>query len=231
MNEGTLHVTIAMLSDWGVGTGTGIAGARHAGIEKAVSSDGRLQPVVRGTVVAGLVGEQARAAARGLDDGAPDGPWQRFAAWLFGSESQARHVVFSDAQVDPHSPDGLVHDVVSSSLDEATGTARQNFLRVFERAAPCVLRGTATLLGAGAPGERASAPDGDPPASSPAVSCWAWRACWSKRSGRTAATATASAQSSSAGTAPRWTAPGAAPRAPCGRPAPSATGRAARRTI
>ena len=168
MNEGTLHVTIAMLSDWGVGTGTGIAGARHAGIEKAVSSDGRLQPVVRGTVVAGLVGEQARAAARGLDDGAPDGPWQRFAAWLFGSESQARHVVFSDAQVDPHSPDGLVHDVVSSSLDDATGTARQNFLRVFERAAPCVLRGTATLLGACAPGDRASAPDGDPPASSPA---------------------------------------------------------------
>lgn len=167
MSDEILSVTIAMLSDWGVGTGTGLAGALHAEIEKTLSEDECRQPVVRGTVLAGLVGEQARAAALSLDGGANKGPWQEFADWLFGSESQARHVVFTDATVDPDSPDDLIGDVVSLSISEATGTARQNFLRVFERAAPCVLRGTAVLVDVGNLADPAPAHKGKSTAPSP----------------------------------------------------------------
>lgn len=159
------HVTIVFTSDWGVSTGVGEAGRTHSTLEK----QGDL-PVVRGTVIAGVLREQAMIAARALDAAAPapstgrkdsdcsggdseGGPWTRFAKWLFGDEgNNPRHVVFSDALPVRYSqrngilnqePYSLpVHDAVSLSIDPTTGAARDQMLRFTERAAPGVLAGT-----------------------------------------------------------------------------------------
>jgi len=139
------HVTIVFTSDWGVSTGVGQAGRTHSTIER---SNGK--PVVRGTVITGVLREQAMLAARALD-GQKDGKWTSFALWLFGQDpnskprptSHPRHVLFSDAT--PASPIP-VHDTVSLSIDPTTGTARYQFLRFTERAAAGVLTGTFTLI-------------------------------------------------------------------------------------
>lgn len=159
------HVTIVFTSDWGVSTGVGEAGRTHSTLEK----QGDL-PVVRGTVVAGVLREQAMIAARALDTTVPapstgrkdsdgsggpseGGPWTRFAKWLFGDEgNNPRHVVLSDALPVRYSqrngklnqePYSLpVHDAVSLSIDPTTGAARDQMLRFTERAAPGVLAGT-----------------------------------------------------------------------------------------
>ena len=139
------HVTIVFTSDWGVSTGVGQAGRTHSTIER---SNGK--PVVRGTVITGVLREQAMLAARALD-GQKDGKWTSFALWLFGQDPDGkqgstphpRHVLFSDAtpasRID-------VHDTVSLSIDPQTGTARDQFLRFTERAAAGVLTGTFTLI-------------------------------------------------------------------------------------
>ena len=139
------HVTIVFTSDWGVSTGVGQAGRTHSTIERCGD-----KPVVRGTVITGVLREQAMLAARALD-GQKDGKWTSFALWLFGQDPDGkqgstphpRHVLFSDAtpasQID-------VHDTVSLSIDPTTGTARPQFLRFTERAAAGVLTGTFTLI-------------------------------------------------------------------------------------
>lgn len=170
------HVTIVFTSDWGVSTGVGRAGRTHSTIERG--RDGA--PVVRGTVIAGVLREQAFIAARALDGAAgtsgapgasssddtsdtPDankGPWEIFAEWLFGQRPdlsprerpRPRHVIFTDASPIAHVP---VHDTVSLSIDPDTGTARDQMLRFTERAAPGVLTGTFQLI------DEASAPLGD----------------------------------------------------------------------
>lgn len=139
------HVTIVFTSDWGVSTGVGHAGRTHSKIERCGDD-----PVVRGTVITGVLREQAMLAARALD-GAEEGKWTNFALWLFGqnpdseqgSNPHPRHVIFSD--VIPASTI-RVHDTVSLSIDPTTGTARDQFLRFTERAAPGVLTGTFTLI-------------------------------------------------------------------------------------
>lgn len=159
------HVTIVFTSDWGVSTGVGEAGRTHSTLEK----QGGL-PVVRGTVVAGVLREQAMIAASALDatvpasstgckdsDGSGDAfegsPWSRFAKWLFGDEgNNPRHVVFSDAlpvqlpqrggELNQEQYSLPVHDAVSLSIDPTTGAARDQMLRFTERAAPGVLAGT-----------------------------------------------------------------------------------------
>jgi len=140
-------MTIVFTSDWGVSTGVGHAGRTHSKIER--SGD---KPVVRGTVITGVLREQAMLAARALD-GAEEGKWTGFALWLFGqnpdgkqgSDPHPRHVIFSDAT--PASASAIpVHDTVSLSIDPTTGTARDQFLRFTERAAPGVLTGTFTLI-------------------------------------------------------------------------------------
>ena len=164
------HVTIVFTSDWGVSTGVGQAGRTHSTVERG--SDG--QPVVRGTVIAGVLREQAFIAARALDTaartsgtpGAPDaaddtkGPWERFTEWLFGQHPDLspgqhphpRHVAFTDASPIAYLP---IHDTVSLSIDPSTGTARDQFLRFTERAAPGVLTGSFQLI------DEAGAPLGD----------------------------------------------------------------------
>lgn len=139
------HVTIVFTSDWGVSTGVGQAGRTHSKIERSNN-----KPVVRGTVITGVLREQAMLAARALD-GQKAGKWTSFALWLFGQDPDGkqgstphpRHVLFSDAtpasRID-------VHDTVSLSIDPQTGTARDQFLRFTERAAAGVLTGTFTLI-------------------------------------------------------------------------------------
>lgn len=139
------HVTIVFTSDWGVSTGVGQAGRTHSTIER---SNGK--PVVRGTVITGVLREQAMLAAKTLD-GQKEGKWTNFALWLFGQSPDSkpgptphpRHVLFSDATPASSIP---VHDTVSLSIDPKTGTARAQFLRFTERAAAGILTGTFTLV-------------------------------------------------------------------------------------
>lgn len=139
------HVTIVFTSDWGVSTGVGQAGRTHSTIERCGND-----PVVRGTVITGVLREQAMLAAKALD-GQKDGTWTNFALWLFGQDPNSepgstphpRHVLFSDATPASKIP---IHDTVSLSIDPTTGTARDQFLRFTERAAAGVLTGTFTLI-------------------------------------------------------------------------------------
>ena len=139
------HVTIVFTSDWGVSTGVGQAGRTHSTIERCGDD-----PVVRGTVITGVLREQAMLAAKALD-GQKDGKWTNFALWLFGQDPNSepgstphpRHVLFTDAT--PASSIDI-HDTVSLSIDPTTGTARDQFLRFTERAAAGILTGTFTLI-------------------------------------------------------------------------------------
>jgi len=139
------HVTIVFTSDWGVSTGVGHAGRTHSTIERCGDD-----PVVRGTVITGVLREQAMLAAKALD-GQKDGKWTSFALWLFGQDPNSepgstphpRHVLFTDATPASSIP---VHDTVSLSIDPKTGTARAQFLRFTERAAAGILTGTFTLI-------------------------------------------------------------------------------------
>lgn len=139
------HVTIVFTSDWGVSTGVGQAGRTHSTIERCGDD-----PVVRGTVITGVLREQAMLAAKALD-GQKDGKWTSFALWLFGQDPNSepgstphpRHVLFTDATPASSIP---VHDTVSLSIDPTTGTARDQFLRFTERAAAGILTGTFTLI-------------------------------------------------------------------------------------
>lgn len=139
------HVTIVFTSDWGVSTGVGQAGRTHSTIERCGDD-----PVVRGTVITGVLREQAMLAAKALD-GQKDGKWTNFALWLFGQDPNSepgsvphpRHVLFTDATPASSIP---VHDTVSLSIDPTTGTARAQFLRFTERAAAGILTGTFTLI-------------------------------------------------------------------------------------
>jgi len=145
------NVTIVFTSDWGVSTGVGHAGRTHSTIEHCGDD-----PVVRGTVITGVLREQAMLAAKALDGPTKEnneGKWTSFALWLFGQDPDGkqgstphpRHVIFSDAA--PASASAIpVHDTVSLSIDPTTGTARDQFLRFTERAAPGVLTGTFTLI-------------------------------------------------------------------------------------
>jgi len=132
-------------SDWGVSTGVGQAGRTHSTIERCGDD-----PVVRGTVITGVLREQAMLAAKALD-GPKEGTWTNFALWLFGQDPDSkpgstphpRHVLFTDATPASTIP---IHDTVSLSIDPTTGTARDQFLRFTERAAAGVLTGSFTLI-------------------------------------------------------------------------------------
>ena len=147
-----LDVTIVFRSDWGVSTGTGVAG----GVDAAVEKDGRDLPVVRGTVLTGAIREQAFVVAEALDGDSGDKRWRKFVGALFGSVKRARLVSFSDASFSSFSDGSIpaddelkqkaVHEVVSLSIDEKTGTAKKDHLRLLERARACILHGTVELL-------------------------------------------------------------------------------------
>jgi len=151
-SEKSLGVTIVFRSDWGVSTGTGVAG----GVDVVVEKDKRDLPVVRGTVLTGAIREQAFVVAEALDGDSEEKRWREFVGALFGSVKRARLVSFSDACFSSFSDGSIpsdnesrreaVHEVVSLSIDEETGTAKKDHLRLFERARACILRGTVDLL-------------------------------------------------------------------------------------
>ena len=149
MSAPTFPVSVVFHSDWGVSTGVGVVG----GVDAAVEKDERGLPVVRGTVLTGVVREQSVLAAQALD-GDTTGPWHEFASDLFGSEQAPRLVVFSDARVPEGAAAGRapVHEIVSLSIDDDTGTAREDFLRFIERAGACALVGEAALVDVDADG-------------------------------------------------------------------------------
>ena len=149
MSAPTFPVSVVFHSDWGVSTGVGVVG----GVDAAVEKDERGLPVVRGTVLTGVVREQSVLAAQALD-GDATGPWHEFASDLFGSEQAPRLVVFSDARVPEGAAAGRapVHEIVSLSIDDDTGTAREDFLRFIERAGACALVGEAALVDVDADG-------------------------------------------------------------------------------
>ena len=60
MSAPTFPVSVVFHSDWGVSTGVGVVG----GVDAAVEKDERGLPVVRGTVLAGVVREQSVLAAQ-----------------------------------------------------------------------------------------------------------------------------------------------------------------------
>ena len=142
------HLTIVFTSDWGVSTGVGQAGRTHSTIERCGDDS-----VVRGTVITGVLREQAMVAAEAFDRamGSSGEHWKEFALWLFGQDPDSepgstphpRHVLFTDATPASKIP---IHDTVSLSIDPQTGTARDQFLRFTERAAAGVLTGTFTLI-------------------------------------------------------------------------------------
>ena len=181
------QVTIVFTSDWGVSTGVGQAGRTHSTIERCGDD-----PVVRGTVITGVLREQAMLAAKALD-GQKDGKWTNFALWLFGQDPNSepgstphpRHVLFSDATPASSIP---IHDTVSLSIDPQTGIARAQFLRFTERPASSRARSRSSTR-----------PELRPPTRRrlrPRTSSWGLRASWSEASARAAAEATASARSS-----------------------------------
>ena len=88
---------LRLTTDWGVSTGIGLAG----GVDAAVEKDSQGRPVIRGTVIAGIMREQAFNAAHALDNASPTGPWQDLAGALFGNDRAPRLVSFSDAAVTP----------------------------------------------------------------------------------------------------------------------------------
>lgn len=159
----SFSLRLRLTTDWGVSTGIGLAG----GVDAAVEKDSQGRPVIRGTVIAGIMREQAFNAAHALDDASPTGPWQDLARALFGNDQAPRLVSFSDAAVTPgqrtdppgsDSPaDGApqrtgTHEVMSVSIDDDTGTALPDHLRLIERAAGGEGRSTVTLHIDGASG-------------------------------------------------------------------------------
>lgn len=155
---------LRLTTDWGVSTGIGLAG----GVDAAVEKDSQGRPVIRGTVIAGIMREQAFNAAHALDNASPTGPWQDLAGALFGNDRAPRLVSFSDAAVTPAGqrtdPSGSdspgagapprtgTHEVMSVSIDDDTGTALPDHLRLIERAAGGEGRSTVTLHIDGASG-------------------------------------------------------------------------------
>ena len=148
----SIPVTIRFTSDWGVGTGVGYAG----GVDSVVEVDENNQPVVRGTVITGVIREQALTVARALDGG-QSGRWHAFIGSLFGGapnfgdtdedETVPRAVIFSDARIceEAKAADDAgtakVTEAVSVSIDEKTGAAKPDHFRIIERAPACVLKG------------------------------------------------------------------------------------------
>mgnify|MGYP000900097328 FL=1 len=148
----TFTLRLALTSDWGVATGAGVAGGVDAVVERG--EDGR--PIIRGTVITGVMREQALNAAHALDGGRRGGPWARLATALFGDATRPRLVAFSDAPVtvapataEDGGPRPATHEAIGVSIDKETGTAKDNFLRLFERAGSGSGESDVTLLAEG----------------------------------------------------------------------------------
>src|SRR4051812_23933904 len=75
-------VTIEMLSDWVVGSGSG----RQGGIDSLIERDADGLPFVPSTTLRGIWRDAAEQLAFALDDGRRNGTWAGLATRLFGSQ-------------------------------------------------------------------------------------------------------------------------------------------------
>ena len=154
----TMDLTVTFASDWGVGTGTGVAG----GVDAVVERDSQNRPVVRGSVLTGILREQAANAAHALDAGKVGEAgevetWAGLATRLFGDRDHAGLLTVGPVpitvtprqhptQTSRPSDGEDSHEVVSLSIDPRTGTAKQDHLRLIERAGAGHGTGTLTFL-------------------------------------------------------------------------------------
>jgi len=75
----------AMLSDWHVGSGGGTPGY----VDAHVRRDGDGLPYLPGSTVTGVLRDACQTVAEALDEGRPDGAWQRWHRFLFGDQPTA----------------------------------------------------------------------------------------------------------------------------------------------
>lgn len=80
-----MHITFE--SDWHVGEGAGATGHIDRVVRRHPEDN---LPYVPAKTLTGILRDACEKVARGLDDGADDGSWQRFVATLFGRQSQDR---------------------------------------------------------------------------------------------------------------------------------------------
>lgn len=168
----TLTVTAHMLSDWHVGSGAG----RHGLVDRGVQRDRDGLPFVPAKTLVGLWRDACETAGRALDGGDPDGVWQQWVEFLFGSQPALRErgVLSGTSSGRPqpaalhvdslHYPTGIRSALQSRPLlraaatfvkpgvaiDPATGRSADELLRFEEMAAGGIeLSGTAELTSGG----------------------------------------------------------------------------------
>lgn len=166
----TFTVRVYMLSDWIVGTGEGRVGEVDATVRR--DSDGL--PFVPAKTLTGIWRDACEQVAGWL--GGPDGednPWLPWVDWVFGSQpdrigdrtARAHRAPRPAAlALSPALLPGLVRAACRSrpalqaaavllrpgvAIDDETGIARDDMLRLEERARPAVLEATAEFPGLG----------------------------------------------------------------------------------
>ncbi|HET6382576.1 MAG TPA: RAMP superfamily CRISPR-associated protein, partial [Armatimonadota bacterium] len=77
-----LSLTLSMESDWHVGLGAG----RRGDADRLIRRDQDGLPYVPARTLLGIWRDSCEVVARGLDDGAPDGPWSAWVNALFGDQ-------------------------------------------------------------------------------------------------------------------------------------------------
>lgn len=158
-----LAVTVDMLGDWHVGTGTG----RHAFVDRLVQRDASGLPYVPAKTLSGVWRDGCETVVHALDGGKP-GPWHGWLEFVFGSQPalEERGVVTGGGTGRPrpavlfldslHYPAELAEALRDKpqmrqaavflkpgvTIDEATGRAEDKKLRFEEMA-----RGGARLTG------------------------------------------------------------------------------------
>jgi CRISPR-associated protein Csx10 len=137
-------VHLTFLSDWHVGTGAGRVGA----IDACVHRDHDHLPFVPAKTLTGVWRDACETVAHVLDGG-PQGSWSTWVTTLFGAHENDRHSPAMLAIGPARLPDDVAaalhaHQALREALfarrpglaiDPATGTAREHFLRLEERAA------------------------------------------------------------------------------------------------
>ncbi|NJP97982.1 hypothetical protein HCN51_52640 [Nonomuraea sp. FMUSA5-5] len=85
--EGTFAIKLFMLSDWHVGTGTGIHGYVDRIVQRDVDdgSGGPAAPIVPAKTLVGVWRDSCEVAAQALDSG-PAGTWHEWLGFLFGDQ-------------------------------------------------------------------------------------------------------------------------------------------------
>jgi CRISPR/Cas system CMR subunit Cmr6 (Cas7 group RAMP superfamily) len=75
-------IKIEMLSDWRIGSGEG----SHGDLDSTILRDREDFPYIPVSTLKGILRDAAEQAAHALDNGGAKGPWNAFAALLFGDE-------------------------------------------------------------------------------------------------------------------------------------------------